>query len=415
MLRVLRWIEIALLILLIQVVLLPKYVVGDDDADDYGGGGGDDDGDDYAVVYEDDYMYEEDWIQYWTTYALYPKRCITYNGVDEIIYQVHENGYKQCSDTPTGIYITPVSTFVSAYIDQLALESSDQGVDDYVAPNSLAYADCTNIQVNGANYYLQLGCDESTTQKIALNLYRDETCETRISSDDNDVVDMSEIDVSGVQLPFKQCHSCVVWMDRDDDDAIDDQYYEKRRRYPPLCSQVWKNKETCGKTCQRTNMEPIIREGWNKSDKVLLTVLGIFSCLMVFGIIRQRRNMSNKEALLEQAAMTSVGLQQTHIIVIFVIAIVIIVIFASLCMKDITWTMLLVLNVILFAYLLKLTVDSGNNCIMMPDGTLRRCASDESSYTSASTKSQKFIPPTTDDTVPAPFPKPELKNENVLV
>merc|ERR1712154_371803 len=106
--------------------------------------------------------------------------------------------------------------------------------------------------------------------------------------------------------------------------------------------------------------------------------------------------MSNKEALLEQAAMTAVGLQQTHIIFIFILTIVVIIIFASLCMKDITWTMLLAMNIVLFAYLLKLTVDSGNSCIMNPDGTIQRVDSDESSYTSATSKSvpNKFVPPT---------------------
>jgi len=413
MVRVLRWIKITFLICLIQISFLLELVVcADDDGggDDYNGGD-----DDYnAVVYEDDYMNEEDWIQYWTTYALLPKRCIIYNNVDQIIYQMHLNGYKQCGDSPTGTYITPVSTFVSAYIDQLSLESSDQGIDDYVYPGALDYSYCTNMQVNGVDYYLKMGCNESDTQQIALNLFSDDTCETRISSESssNDI-DISGIDVSGIQIPFKQCHSCVVWMDRDDDDAIDDQFYEKRRRYPPLCSQVWKNKQECDRSCQKTSMEKVYREGWNKSDKVLLTVLTLFSCLMVCGIVRQRRNMSNKDALLEQAAMTSVGLQQSHIVIIFAVAIIIIVIFASLCMKDITWTMLLVLNVVLFAYLLKLTVDSGNNCIMMPDGTLKRVPSDDSSYTTASTKSHKFVPPK--DTSKSSFPKPELKDENVLV
>jgi len=364
--------------------------VASDQADDAQGDDaqGDDAQGDDAVQYEDDYVNEADYIKYWTTYALLPKRCIVYNNVDVIVYQVFENGYKQCNNEAMGTYITPAGTFVSAYMDQIYLEETDKGNDDYATPDAAQYTQCTNVEVQGNSYYVQVGCSDYSSQKLAVNIYSDETCETRVKTNG---VDDSNIDISQLQLPFKSCQACVVWIDRDDDANIDDQYYENKRRYAPLCSQVWKRKETCDKTCQKTGVEPVVREGWNKSDKVLLGVLTFFAFGMMIGIIYQRRSMSNKEALLEQAAMTAVGLQQSHIIFIFVLTIIVVVIFASLCMKDITWTMLLVLNVTLFAYLLKLTVDNGNTCIMNPDGTIRRVDSDETSYTS--TTSKKFVPP----------------------
>jgi len=421
------------LLLLLQICIFLFHIevtnaADDDYGDDYAA---DDDADDYnVVVYEDDYMNEADYIQYFTTYALLPKRCIVYNKVDVIVYQMFKNGYKQCSDTPMGTYTTNAPTFVSAYLDQKELEMADTGVDDYVEPAAAGFVYCTEVEVNGNQYYAMLGCDHNSTQKISVNLFYDDACTERTNQNyspyaENDD-DAQQFDLSGIQLPFKQCHSCVVWMDRDDDDNIDDQYYEKRQRYPPLCSQVWKNKAECDKTCQKTGLEPIVREGWNKSDKVLLGILTCFGVGMLVGILRQRRTMSNKEALLEQAAMTAVGLSQTHIIFIFILTIVIIIIFASLCMKDITWTMLLAMNVVLFAYLLKLTVDSGNTCIMNPDGTIRRVDSDESSYTSATSKrsQNKFVPPTPSETSPATatetgtgtnVPKPVAKEENTLV
>jgi len=419
-----RSLQLLLLIQLCIILLFHTEIANaaDDDGDDYAAADddGDDDGDDYVVVYEDDYMYEEDYIQYFTTYALLPKRCIVYNEVDVIVYQLFKNGYKQCSDTPMGTYITSAPTFVSAYLQQQSLAMADTGVDDYAEPEAAGFMYCTQLVVDDVEYYAMLGCDSNSTQKIAVNLFNDDACTERANEKYADYTDddAQELDLSGIQLPFKECHSCVVWTDIDDDDNIDDQYFEKRQRYPPLCSQVWKQKSECDKTCQKTGLEPIVREGWNKSDKVLLGILTLFGLGMLVGILRQRRTMSNKDALLEQAAMTAVGLQQTHIIFIFILTIVIIVIFASLCMKDITWTMLLAMNIILFAYLLKLTVDSGNSCIMSSDGTIKRVDSDESSYTSATSKrsQNKFVPPTPTATeARISVPKPVAKEENTLV
>ena len=79
--------------------------------------------------------------------------------------------------------------------------------------------------------------------------------------------------------------------------------------------------------------------------------------------------MSNKDALLEQAAISAAGLQQTHVLGIFALLILIIMMFALLGLKKITWALLLLLNIVLFAYLMKLTVDgSVKETIIGPDG-----------------------------------------------
>jgi len=94
--------------------------------------------------------------------------------------------------------------------------------------------------------------------------------------------------------------------------------------------------------------------------------------------------MSNKDTLLEQAAMSAAGLEQGHVAGIFGLGLLIIIIFASLRMKQITWAMLLLLNLTLFAYLMKLTVDGGvdGNGILNADGTITRIDSEESSVAS---------------------------------
>ena len=49
-----------------------------------------------------------------------------------------------------------------------------------------------------SKYYTQLGCSDDSTQSIAVNIYSDNTCETRSEVDgyDDANVDLSELEVS---------------------------------------------------------------------------------------------------------------------------------------------------------------------------------------------------------------------------
>jgi hypothetical protein len=139
--------------------------------------------------------------------------------------------------------------------------------------------------------------------------------------------------------------------------------------------------------------QPLTKDGWSAPDKVLLFILSVFGFGMLIAILRKRQNMSNKDALLEQAAMSAAGLQQAHVIGIFILVIIVIAIFALLQLKNITWAMLLIMNTILFGYLMKLTVDSGvsaGETVIGPDGTiLRHVDSDDSSIESSLPASTK--------------------------
>ena len=101
---------------------------------------------------------------------------------------------------------------------------------------------------------------------------------------------------------------------------------------------------------------------------------------MLLAIIQKRTKMSNKDALMEQAAISAVGLQQSHILGIFALLILIITMFALLGLKKITWALLLMLNIVLFSYLMKLTVDSSvKETIIGPDGKI--VEEEDSEYT----------------------------------
>ena len=119
------------------------------------------------------------------------------DNIDVIVYTVHEHGYKQCGDRPMGTYITPVPTFMQGYLDYYTQIQEDMGYEDYELPEASQYMYCTRYEVNGEEYWLQMGCSDSTSQSIAVNIYSDNTCTTRSSVDgyDDANIDLSEVQV----------------------------------------------------------------------------------------------------------------------------------------------------------------------------------------------------------------------------
>jgi len=192
------------------------------------------------------------------------------------------------------------------------------------------------------------------------------------------------------KLPFKKCKACINWYDMNEE--VDDQYYDQHMTNAPWCSTAWSVKETCGRKCQHTGLESVNGEGWNTSDKILLAILSIFGLIMLGLIVRKRQKMSNKDALLEQAALSASGLQQPHVVGIFILVVLVVAVFALLGLKNITWALLLIINTALFGYLMKLTVDSGvstGETVVGPDGTIVRRDSDDSSCDSDADSSRR--------------------------
>lgn len=345
------------------------YYNGGDDGGDDGNGGDDGSYGEYYTSsgatyseYKGDYT-GDDTIKYWTEYAVQPKKCITYNNKDVIVFSMYEKYYKHCKDKPIGTYIADVPTFITAWVNQLEANSEDFDGDDYVSPDT-TFLNCYPYETNsGSVYYLQLGCTDGDSQSLSVNAYKDNTCQTPDKNAEG--IDDTYIDVSGLQPPFKSCHQCVYFVDKNEDD-VDDGYFENRMTNAPLCSTVWEYKEECNGKCRRMGNDG--SSGWNRSDKTLLIIFSGFGAGMLAVILKKRSKMAKKDTLLEEAAMSAAGIQQTHVIGTFVLVLMIIAIFGLLGLKTITWTFLLFLNLILFSYLMKLTIDSGLNVPVGPDG-----------------------------------------------
>ena len=130
-------------------------------ADGYGNYGGGDDADDFYQQqddvnnYADEVQYYDDdsFIQYWTEYAIEPRRCMNYQGADVIVFSMYEQKHQMCSDKPIGTYVTPVPTFIDAWLAQQAQQAQDNG-NDYEAPDAASYVQCTVTEVENQVMYL---------------------------------------------------------------------------------------------------------------------------------------------------------------------------------------------------------------------------------------------------------------------
>lgn len=131
------------------------------------------------------------------------------NNVDVIVWSMFAKGYNQCSNDPMGTYITSVPTFVDAYMAQLEANEQDKGYDDYVYPDSAQYTQCTRLVIQNEEYYVQVGCTDGTSQSISVNIYTDNTCETRseVNGYDDSNIDVSDIQVSVQSSLFVDCGS----------------------------------------------------------------------------------------------------------------------------------------------------------------------------------------------------------------
>jgi hypothetical protein len=111
---------------------------------------GDDGGNDYYAKTDDDRESSftgDDFIKYWTAYAVLPQKCIHMNNKDVIVYSMYDKYYNHCSDKSVGTYMIDVPTFMSAYLGQLDLNGKDMYGDDYETPAG-TYIDCYPYELN---------------------------------------------------------------------------------------------------------------------------------------------------------------------------------------------------------------------------------------------------------------------------
>jgi hypothetical protein len=97
----------------------------------------------------DNYSGGDDFIRYWTEYAVLPQKCINLGGKDMIVFSIYEKYYNHCADKALGTYSIDVPTFMTAYAKQLELNAYDMTYSDdsYTAPDT-TYVSCYPYETN---------------------------------------------------------------------------------------------------------------------------------------------------------------------------------------------------------------------------------------------------------------------------
>ena len=118
--------------------------------------------------------------------------------MDVIVYSMYDNHAKVCTNEPIGTYYQPVANFLGGYIQPPYQDAVDQGY-EYNEPEVLQYAYCVGFYIQNVMFYLQVGCTDSTTQSISIQIYTDKECTQRSTNSDgydDTNYDTSEIPVS---------------------------------------------------------------------------------------------------------------------------------------------------------------------------------------------------------------------------
>lgn len=157
---------------------------------------------------------------------------------------------------------------------------------------------------------------------------------------------------------------------------MDDQFFEQRQQEAPLCQTAWTYKQTCDRNCQHIGA---VKDSWTVSEQIILALMASFGLAMLAMIVRKRSKMAGKDTLMEQAAMNAVGIQPAHVGGVCILIVLYICIVAILCLKKTTWALLFIFNILLFAYMMKLTIESARRTetLIGPNGEIVQKGSDD--------------------------------------
>jgi hypothetical protein len=95
---------------------------------------------------------------------------------------------------------------LQGYLQYYTQIQEDKGYDDYELPEVADYAYCTRVVIQNEEKYLQIGCSDDSSLSVAVNIYDDNTCETRSTIEggyDDANIDVSEIQVRRFSVPVE--------------------------------------------------------------------------------------------------------------------------------------------------------------------------------------------------------------------
>ena len=171
------------------------------------------------------------------------------------------------------------------------------------------------------------------------------------------------------QVRFGYCTSCVIWFDKADD-QVDDQYWRVHKNDAPLCSLLYQSKTSCSGSClsatKAAAKAAATPDSWSSSERYAIAFLFLFGAALTYNVLNITY-LQAKDKLLQEAANDSDLDRPVEVDPMFKKTLigavasmgVLSLILALLTLKAATWFFLFGTVAVLFAYALKLTMETG--------------------------------------------------------
>jgi hypothetical protein len=222
-------------------------------------------------------------------------------------------------------------------------------------------------------YYMKVGC-RNTGKGFQVHAYTDMYCTQKATMNYN-----MGVDISSLRVSFETCKSCVASSGYN---QYNNQYNNNQNQYDNyyssgvtnqhdsmLCSSADHYKETCNRACRRaarkssssSSRSALSGEGFSAVGKFFLWVLSLSAVFFLLAALAQRKKMSKQDAMIEDAAIKSSGVDKKYIPRIFIGFILFIIILILLKKKALTWFFLVAINIALLGYWMHLKKKAEQN------------------------------------------------------
>lgn len=292
----------------------------------------------------------------WSDSAIYPMSCVETSAGADVVFTLYNKNHNQCKRKAKGTYKASIETFVRAYTRQMEKEYEAKGAEYEVDEDVFEYLECQQYYYNNNMYYMKIGC-RSTGKGFQVHAYTDMYCSTKANVNYN-----MGVDISSLRVNFDTCKSCVAttssnYNNNNNQYYNDDNYYSggaMSYHKSMLCSTANYYKETCNGSCRRAAKNNSSYSGYSNGfsavGKFFLWVLSISAIFFLLAGLAQRKKMSKQDALIEEAAIKSSGVDKKLVPRIFIAFIIFIVILILFKKKVLTWFFLVAINIALLGY-----------------------------------------------------------------
>lgn len=304
---------------------------------------GDGDDDFFAFV-----EYEESAF-HWSDYAIYPDACLARNNQDLVVFSLYAANHNNCKKKSLGKFSLTVPQYILAFT-KTAEKEAELGDYDYDEPAALDYLQCTATAADddGTQIYTKIGCNSNNWRQFSVKSYTDTACSVEASTNY-----VYNVDLSDVTPEYTSCTSCTNWDAPDDGAEVDDQFETNSEYFSPLCTAAWYYRETCDSSCIKATKIATgeINPRSFTMFQVFFLIFYILSGVYFFlQVVRERRKMSEEDAMYEEASVASVGIKKDNLPKMFLgysFFMFLLILFKA---KKLVFTILIITNVCLILY-----------------------------------------------------------------